>query len=65
MQLNVCIITPCAHAQRGNVIGSVILSFCPSHENRHFGKSRQFGETLARLFNESLQKTVFSPIQIV
>ena len=55
------IFTPCAHAQKGKAI---VLYVC-RHENHHFGKSRDLGDSLASLFGQNAQNTAFSPLQIV
>ena len=45
--------------------GKAIVLYVCWHENHHFGKSRDLGDSLASLFSQSVQKTAFSPLQIV
>ena len=53
---------PCTHAWR---VKQSFCSYICRHENHHFGKSRNLSDLLASLFSWSLQKTAFSPLQIV
>ena len=57
--INISIITLCTHAQRGKVI---ILYVC-RHENHHFGKSKDLGDSLASLFSQSAQKLPLVPFK--
>ena len=57
---SIAVITPYTYAK-----GKAIVLYICQHKNHHFGKSRHLSDLLACLFSLSLQKTSFSPLQIV